>query len=110
LDVTTLSRYLDIMPARHEPTKSGPGTATKSVTRNATKNATKNMVLRLDPELADMLATIADVENRSVSDVAREAIADLVAARRGDRRFRRLLEENLARHQRMLDLLRNDEP
>lgn len=68
------------------------------------------MVLRLDPELADLLATVAEVENRSVSDVAREAIAALVAARRKDRRFRRLLEQNLARHQRMLDLLSDEEP
>jgi predicted transcriptional regulator len=71
---------------------------------------TKNMVLRLDPELAERLAAIAEVEGRSVSDVAREAIAGLVEARRKDRRFRRLLEDSLARHQRLLDLLRDDEP
>jgi predicted transcriptional regulator len=71
---------------------------------------TKNMVLRLDPELADLLATVAEVENRSVSDVAREAIATLVETRRKDKRFRRMLEENLARHQRMLDLLRDEQP
>jgi hypothetical protein len=74
------------------------------------KGRTKNMVLRLDPELADLLATVAEVEGRSVSDVAREAIAALVEARRGDQRFRSLLEDNLARHQRLLDLLRNDQP
>jgi hypothetical protein len=45
-----------------------------------------------------------------VSDVAREAIASLVEARRSDKRFRRLLEDNLARHQRLLDLLREDQP
>ena len=71
---------------------------------------TKNMVLRLDPDLAEMLAGVAEVEGRSVSDVAREAIAALVQARRKDKRFRRLLEENLARHQRLLDLLREDQP
>jgi predicted transcriptional regulator len=71
---------------------------------------TKNMVLRLDPALAERLAAVAEVEGRSVSDVAREAIADLVEARRKDQRFRALLEENLARHQRLLDLLRDDEP
>ncbi|MBR7834848.1 ribbon-helix-helix protein, CopG family [Actinospica durhamensis] len=78
-------------------------------TGNAGKGATKNMVLRLDPELADLLATVAEVEQRSVSDVAREAIAALVEARRGDERFRRLLQENLARHQRLLDLLRDED-
>jgi hypothetical protein len=76
----------------------------------ASKARTKNMVLRLDPGLADLLATVAEVEGRSVSDVAREAIAALVEARRSDRRFRRLLEENLARHQRLLDLLQDDPP
>jgi hypothetical protein len=71
-------------------------------------NRTKNMVLRLDPELAERLAAVAEVEGRSVSDVAREAIAALVEARRKDKRFLRLLEDNLARHQRLLDLLRDD--
>ena len=68
------------------------------------------MVLRLDPDLAELLATVADVEGRSVSDVAREAIAALVEARRKDKRFRRLLEDNLARHQRLLELLQEDQP
>ena len=71
---------------------------------------TKNMVLRLDPALAARLAAVAEVEGRSVSDVAREAITALVEARRKDQRFRRLLEDNLARHQRLLDLLRDDQP
>jgi Ribbon-helix-helix protein, copG family len=76
----------------------------------AAKTRTKNIVLRLDPALAERLAAVAEVEGRSVSDVAREAIAALVEARRTDKRFRRLLEENLARHQRLLDLLRDDQP
>lgn len=76
---------------------------------SADRAQTKNMVLRLDPELAGLLAAVAEVEGRSVSDVAREAIAALVRARRRDKRFRRLLEDNLARHQRLLGLLREDE-
>jgi len=75
----------------------------------AGKVRTKNMVLRLDPDLADLLATVAEVEGRSVSDVAREAIAALVEARRKDKRFRRMLEDNLARHQRLLDLLQDEQ-
>jgi predicted transcriptional regulator len=67
------------------------------------------MVLRLDPALAERLAAVAEVEGRSVSDVAREAIAALVEDRRRDKRFRRMLEDNVARHQRLLDLLRDDE-
>ena len=70
---------------------------------------TKNMVLRLDPDLADLLSTVAEVEGRSVSDVAREAIAALVQARRKDKRFLRMLEENLARHQRLLNLLQDEQ-
>ncbi len=70
--------------------------------------STKNLLLRLDPELAGQLQTVADVEGRPVSDVVREAIATLVEQRRGDERFLRLLEENLARHRQALDLLRDD--
>jgi predicted transcriptional regulator len=66
------------------------------------------MVLRLDPGLAERLRLVAEVEGRSVSDVAREAIATLVERRRRDKRFRRLLEENLARHQQTIQLLRDD--
>jgi hypothetical protein len=69
---------------------------------------TKDMVLRLDPELAERLRLVADVEGRSISDVAREAIAALVERRRGDKRFRRLLEESLARHQQAIRLLDDD--
>ena len=77
--------------------------------RSADPQKTKNMVLRLDPELAERLQLVAEVEARSVSDVAREAIAALVERRRADQRFQRLLDENLARHERALELLR-DEP
>ena len=55
------------------------------------------MVLRLDPELAARLRLVADVEGRSISDVAREAIATLVERRRRDKRFRRLLDDSLLR-------------
>ena len=70
---------------------------------------TKNIVLRLDPELAERLQTVADVEGRSVSDVLREAVAELVAQRHRDERFIQLLKENVARHQRMLEALRDQE-
>jgi predicted transcriptional regulator len=71
--------------------------------------STKNLLLRLDPELAGRLQTVADVEGRPVSDVVREAIAALVEQRRSDERFLRLLEENLARHRQALELLRDDQ-
>jgi predicted DNA-binding protein len=72
--------------------------------------STKNLLLRLDPDLADRLQTVADVEGRSVSDVVREAITALVEQRRGDERFLRLLDDNLARHRRALRMLRDDQP
>jgi predicted DNA-binding protein len=71
------------------------------------RDGTKNMVLRLDPELAEQLQLVAEAEGRSVSDVVREAIAEAVERRRGDDQFIRLLEENLRRHQRLLELLRD---
>ena len=67
------------------------------------------MVLRLDPELAEQLEAVAEVEGRSVSDVVRQAIGELVARRRKDKKFIRLLEENLKRHERLLAILRDEE-
>lgn len=72
--------------------------------------STKNLLLRLDPELAKRLEVVAEVEGRSVSDVVREAIAELVAQRRRDKRFLVLLDENLARHRQALELLQDDRP
>jgi predicted DNA-binding protein len=71
------------------------------------RDGTKNMVLRLDPGLAEQLQLVAEAEGRSVSDVVREAIAEAVERRRGDDEFIRPLEENLRRHQRLLELLRD---
>ncbi len=68
---------------------------------------TKNLLLRLDPDLAERLQTVADVEGRSVSDVVREAIVKLVEQRRRDKRFLSLLDDTLVRHQRALQLLRD---
>src|SRR6266487_6669072 len=71
--------------------------------------STKNLLLRLDPDLAERLQTVAAVEGRSVSDVVREAITLLVEQRRGDKRFLRLLDDNLARHRQAIELLRDEE-
>lgn len=67
------------------------------------------MVLRLEPGLAEQLQAVAEAEGRPVSEVVREAIAALVEQRRGDAQFLRLLEQNLARHERVLRLLRDGE-
>ena len=69
---------------------------------------TKNMVLRLEPGLAERLEAVAEVEGRSVSDVVREAITSLVEERQRDERFIQLLENNVARHQRILRMLRDE--
>jgi predicted transcriptional regulator len=71
--------------------------------------STKSLLLRLDHDLAERLQTVADVEGRSVSDVVREAITALVEQRRRDKGFLRLLDDNLARHQEALKLLRDDQ-
>jgi predicted DNA-binding protein len=69
---------------------------------------TKNMVLRLEPGLAERLEAVAEVEGRSVSDVVREAITSLVDERQRDERFIQLLEDNVARHQGILQMLRDE--
>src|ERR1017187_8093454 len=98
-----------------EPTWSGPlpaglGYCYRDITiAGGGPVRTKNMVLRLDPALAEQLEAVAEVERRSVSDVVREAITALVEARRGDERFIRLLEDNLARHRRILDMMRDEQ-
>jgi predicted DNA-binding protein len=66
------------------------------------------MVLRLEPGLAERLEAVAEVEGRSVSDVVREAISSLVGARQRDERFLQLLEDNVTRHQRILEMLRDE--
>ena len=68
---------------------------------------TKNVLLRLDPDLAENLRVVAEVEGRTVSDVAREAIAELVDKRRRDKRFQRKLDDNVARHAELLRALRD---
>ena len=70
--------------------------------------STKNLLLRLDPDLAGRLQTVAEVEGRSVSDVVREAITALVEQRREDKRFLRLLDDNLVSHQQALEMLKGD--
>ena len=69
---------------------------------------TKNMVLLLEPGLAERLEAVAEVEGRSVSDVVREAITSLVEERQRDERFIQLLEDNVVRHQRILQMLRDE--
>lgn len=67
----------------------------------------KNLLLRLDQELAEELQAVAEVEGRPVSEVVREAIRDLVEARRRDRKFQKLLRQSAERHRHLLERLRD---
>lgn len=67
---------------------------------------TKNLLLRLDPELAEQLQTVAAVEGRPMSEVVREAIRTLVESRRQDESFLRRLRESAREHDRALRSLR----
>jgi predicted transcriptional regulator len=71
----------------------------------AAKGETKSVLLRLDPELADQVGAVAEVEGRTMSDVMREAIAEHVERRRQDPVFQRQLKDSLRRQQRLLRLL-----
>ena len=73
------------------------------------KPATKNVLLRLDPAMAERLEAVAEVEGRSVSDVIREAISELITRKRADKKFRKAVGEAIERNKRLLDLLAEDE-
>jgi predicted transcriptional regulator len=70
---------------------------------------TKNLLLRLDPDLAEQLQAVADIEERPVSEVVREAIRSLVDQRRTDDGFQARLQATAEAQQRVLRRLRADE-
>ena len=61
------------------------------------------MTVRLSPEQAEELETIATVDDLPVSEVVRAAIARHIEERRGDDEFRKSLRERIGREQRLLD-------
>jgi predicted transcriptional regulator len=63
----------------------------------------KAMTIRLSPEQAEALETVAAVDNRPVAEVIRAAIADHIDKRRKDGRFRDSLAGRIERAKRMLD-------
>jgi metal-responsive CopG/Arc/MetJ family transcriptional regulator len=69
---------------------------------------TKNVLLRLDPGLAEELQAVAEVEGRPVSEIVREAIRELVDARRSDEEFQRRLRTVAKEQQRLLRRLQAD--
>jgi len=68
---------------------------------------TKNILLRLDPTLAEELAAVAAVEERPVSEVVRDAIRELVEARRKDKRFQQRVAKAARQQAEVLARLRS---
>ena len=66
---------------------------------------TKSMTLRIDEALAERVRTIAEVEDTTVSDVIRDALAEHVERRRRDPEFQTMLKRNLRRHEELLRML-----
>ena len=71
----------------------------------ASQGDTKSMTLRIDENLAERVRTIAEVEETTVSDVIRDALAEHVERRRRDPQFQAMLRRNLRRHEELLKLL-----
>lgn len=69
---------------------------------------TKNLLLRLDPELAEQLSAVAAVEERPVSEVVRDAIRDLVAAKRHDKEFQKRVRQTARQYEQLLSRLRDE--
>lgn len=63
----------------------------------------KAMTIRLSPDQAEALETVANVEQRAISDVIRAAISQHIELRRQDPAFRAGLEERISRARRLLD-------
>ena len=66
---------------------------------------TKSMTLRIHENLAERVRTIAEVEETTVSDVIRDALAEHVERRRRDPEFQAMLKRNLRRHEELLGML-----
>lgn len=71
----------------------------------APQGDTKSMTLRIDEALAERVRTIAEVEETTVSDVIRDALAEHVERRRRDPEFQTRLQRNLRRHEELLNML-----
>lgn len=71
----------------------------------APQGETRSMTLRIDENLAERVRTIAEVEETTVSDVIRDALAEHVERRRRDPEFQAMLQRNLRRHEELLSML-----
>ena len=66
---------------------------------------TKAMTLRLETDQADAIEKLAEVDNISVAEAVRRAIADHIEARRADPDFQERLRASLDRHREILEKL-----
>ena len=71
----------------------------------ASQGDTKSMTLRIDEALAERVRTIAEVEDTTVSEVIRDALAEHVERRRRDPEFQTMLQRNLRRQEELLSML-----
>ena len=67
---------------------------------------TKNLLLRLDPGLAEELSAVAAVEGRPVSEVVRDAIRQLLEAKKQDKAFQAEVKRSARRYSELLGKLR----
>lgn len=65
-------------------------------------NVKKAMTLRLTPEQAEQLETVARVDGKPIAAVIRAAIDQHIEARKQDQEFRRTLQERLTRTRKLL--------
>jgi predicted transcriptional regulator len=63
----------------------------------------KAMTIRLSPEQAEALETVAAVDNRAIAEVIRAAITEHIEKRRKDRRFQDSLASRIDRAKLMLN-------
>jgi predicted transcriptional regulator len=63
---------------------------------------TKAMTIRLSPEQAEQLETVAQVDDQPIAAVIRTAIEQHIAARQGDTEFRKSLRDRLRRAEKFL--------
>lgn len=63
----------------------------------------KAMTVRLTADQAEALETVANVEDRPVSEVIRAAIEEHIATRKRDPSFQQGLKERIERAKRLLD-------
>ncbi len=60
------------------------------------------MTIRLSADQAELLETVAAVDNQPVSEVIRAAISEHIESRKQDETFRHGLKDRIERAQRML--------